>query len=351
MTQTRIAGLDVARAVALFGMFAAHVGDTGARTGGGGWPWLRIADGRSSALFTVLAGVSISLMLARRGGPRPSEADVAHTRVRVAVRAVLLIGIGALLTALGTVVDIILDNLGVMFLLALAALRWRPRVLLAVGVGFLAGGRVAIAAMLPTLTHVGLVNAPVVHELWSRHYPALVWVGYLLVGLAVGKATAVQAPSPRGAWPLAVGGFLLALIAYGSGWALSASGLGGAWTSIAPHSYTAFETLGNLGVCLAVLALCLATAKALPRLTWPLAAPGSMTLTLFSAQIVVIAVVGDEMYYTPSNVAFVVLCLASVVFACVWRPALGQGPLERLLSVASSAAARTPVPRSRPGAP
>jgi len=320
-------------------MFAAHVGDSGARTGGVGWPWLQIADGRSSALFTVLAGVSISLMLVRRGGPLPSYADVAHTRVRIAIRAALIIGIGAVLTGLGTVVDVILDNLGVMFLLALVALRWRPWVLTAVGVGVLAVGRELIASMLPTLAHFGLINVPVAHELWSTHYPALVWIGYLLVGMAVGKVVAVTGPTRRVVAALTIGGVVMAALAYGAGKALGASTHGGEWTSIAPHSYTAFETLGNLGVCLAALAVCLPTARALPRLTWPLAVTGSMTLTLFSAQILVIAIVGNEIYYAPSNVALVALCLASVAFACVWRPTLGQGPLERLLTVASSRAA------------
>ena len=50
----RIAGLDVARALALFGMFAAHVGNAGTMRDDG-WRWLLATHGRASALFALLA--------------------------------------------------------------------------------------------------------------------------------------------------------------------------------------------------------------------------------------------------------------------------------------------------------
>ena len=58
----RLVGLDVARALAVLGMFAAH-------TAPGSWLYT-IAEGRAAALFAVLAGVSIALM---SGGSQPSE--------------------------------------------------------------------------------------------------------------------------------------------------------------------------------------------------------------------------------------------------------------------------------------
>ena len=64
MTATRpgrLVGLDVARCLALLGMVATHVLD--ARTPDGELAtaqWL--AGGRASALFAVLAGVSLALM-------------------------------------------------------------------------------------------------------------------------------------------------------------------------------------------------------------------------------------------------------------------------------------------------
>ncbi len=105
MDRTRIDGLDVARAIAILGMFVAHVGNSGRRQSPGGWDWLWIADGRPSALFAVLVGVSMALIVQRRlAGVAESElpADdavrraqaVRHSRVRVAVRAGILIWVG-----------------------------------------------------------------------------------------------------------------------------------------------------------------------------------------------------------------------------------------------------------------
>ena len=68
MQSGRLVGLDVARCLALLGMVATHVLDerspdgTLTRTS-----WL--VDGRASALFAVLAGVSLALM---RGDRRTS---------------------------------------------------------------------------------------------------------------------------------------------------------------------------------------------------------------------------------------------------------------------------------------
>ena len=64
----RLIGLDVARCLALLGMVATHVLDE--RTPGGDLTtaqWL--AGGRASALFAVLAGVSLALMEAHWNEP------------------------------------------------------------------------------------------------------------------------------------------------------------------------------------------------------------------------------------------------------------------------------------------
>src|SRR5690606_11520134 len=59
-TGTRIDGLDLARGLAVLGMFVAHVG-----TAGNAYPPTEVgqlADGRSAALFALLAGVSVALL-------------------------------------------------------------------------------------------------------------------------------------------------------------------------------------------------------------------------------------------------------------------------------------------------
>ncbi|MDN4482522.1 heparan-alpha-glucosaminide N-acetyltransferase domain-containing protein [Demequina lignilytica] len=340
---SRVDGLDAARGLALIGMFAAHVGDTGRRgSDADGWGWLVVFDGRASALFAVLAGVSMSLMLTGRGGAASAGA-VAHTRARIAVRGGLLLVLGWMLAWLDTPVDVILDNLGIMFLLVLPALAWRPAVQAAAGAGVLVVGGPLLGWADPWLAPF---DGPVIHELWSTHYPALVWSGYLLIGLAIGRWAPWRGPDLAS---LAGGGAMVAVGAYGLGLGLGGSwtdDAGVAWASVAPHSYTGFEMLGNVGVAAAVIGGCVAAASAAPRAIWPLASTGRMTLSLYVAHIVVIAIVGDAMVWEPSNLAWVVLTGAAVTAACVWRATLGQGPLERVLARTSSAVADSAVPRT-----
>src|SRR5688572_29706598 len=61
----RLVGLDVARALALLGMVATHVIASRTPTGEESLAHV-LASGRASALFAVLAGVSVALLTGRR---------------------------------------------------------------------------------------------------------------------------------------------------------------------------------------------------------------------------------------------------------------------------------------------
>ena len=65
LAPSRVMGVDVARGLALFGMMSVHVFPALDADGSASWAY-RISAGRASALFAVLAG--LSLMLAH--GPR-----------------------------------------------------------------------------------------------------------------------------------------------------------------------------------------------------------------------------------------------------------------------------------------
>ncbi len=328
----RIAGLDLARAIALIGMFAAHIGDAGTRGADrNGWQWLWIFDGRASAIFAVLAGVTIALMSSKDAvGP-------AHAAVRVATRGALLMAAGYAVGALGTPVDVILTNLGLMFVLVIPVMRLRPPALLAAaGVAFTVGSLAAREAS------ESLDGWWVAEKLVSEHYPALAWSGYVLVGMAIGK-TDLRA---RGtALTLVWIGALAAGLSYGTGvlcggatpWSglHSFSAAGVAWASVAPHSNTSFELIGNTGVALAVIGVCVAAVRPF-RWALPLLAFGSMSLTMYTAHIVVIAAVGDPIVWQPSNVALVVLTFVLIGAATAWRVWVGAGPLEQALTKAST---------------
>lgn len=285
-------------------------------------------------------------MVSRSGWPQEGTWALRNTRIRVAVRAVALILLGGAVGALETPVDIILDNLGVMFLLALFALGLRVRTLFILAGVFLVGGFALVRAARELVYASYSGELPVIQELWSFHYPALAWLGYILLGLAIGKA----APW-RG---LALGtlmfwGGIGAVVTLGLGLAarnaFSLLSPWKAWTSMEPHSYSALEMLHNGSVAAFTIGLCVWLSHRATTFVQPLAAAGAMTLTLYVAHLVAIKVVGWEMVFTPSNLAFTVLCLASTLFAVLWRWRLGQGPLERLVSWAARAVGNSFAPR------
>ncbi|WP_062388583.1 heparan-alpha-glucosaminide N-acetyltransferase domain-containing protein [Demequina iriomotensis] len=325
---TRIIGLDVARGFAVLGMVAAHVGDDGTRgADADGWGWLLLAHGRPSALFAVLAGVTMTLMLVGAGG-RHDAAAVRRTRARVAARAGVLIVLGLLLTQLATGVDIVLVNLGLIMLMAIPLLRAPTWVLLSAGGVAFAVGRVLVAALQP---EGWWSAAPVVGRLWSYHYPAMSWIGYALIGLALG---CVALRSTRTQVALLGAGVSVAAIAV----AVRVLAGEGPITDLGAHTYTPLEMVANTAVAAGTIGACCWLAPRARPLLSPIEALGSMALTGYVAHLLVIAAVGSTMVYEPSNVALVALEAALLASAWAWRRWQGQGPLERGLTRVSNAA-------------
>lgn len=323
----RIVGLDLARAAAIIGMFAAHVGDAGTRGRDlAGWQWLWVADGRPSAVFAVLAGVTISLMAAT------DRVGVGHAAVRVATRGVMLIVTGFALELLDTPIAVILGNLGVMFLVVIPVMRWSPRALAVSGAVVLVGGAIAFHHVAGAWDGI-----PVIETVTLKYYPVVAWAGYVLVGMAVGK---LRLRERRTASALVWTGAVATAVIHGGAILAGASApwepaTGPWWSSLAPHSTSPFEMAGNTAVALLVIGVCLWIARPWP-VFFPALAFGSMSLSVYTAHILVIAIVGDEIVWFPSNVSFVALTLSLMAAATVWRAFLGAGPLERVLTAVST---------------
>jgi uncharacterized membrane protein YeiB len=83
--------------------------------------------------------------------------------------------------------------------------------------------------------------------------------------------------------------------------------------------------------------LLLTRIAAVRRLLGPLASAGAMTLTLYSAHILVLETGVPEDHLTAQ---YLLLVLASLVFAVLWRRRQGQGPLERPVAAAAARARR-----------
>jgi uncharacterized membrane protein len=380
--KARIAGVDIARGAALLGMMAVHIFPMLDDDGTPSLAWAVFA-GRSAALFALLAGVGIALTTGGRRRPAPGERAAAAASV--AVRAALLALIGLALGDISTDVDVILMAYSALFLLAVPLLGLGPIALtvatasIALLTPFLMQG-VRDYLPEPSLTDPGFASLQDPAELVSSLlltgvYPALPWMAYLCAGLAIGR---LMRPSAQFASRLLCGGLLLAAVSWWSSSLLlnrfggldairaSAPGMDEEaitdvllwgpdptlptttwwWLAIrAPHSTTPFDLLHTIGTSMVILGVALLLARVVPHALRPLAAAGAMTLTLYSAHVVVLAtgLLADHPY-----LSYVVQGVAVLAFAVFWRDRFGPGPLEKAVTSPANRA-RDAVIASRRG--
>jgi uncharacterized protein len=346
----RILGVDLARGLAVLGMYGAHVGLTEPFDWGRPGTWLDLVNGRSSILFALLAGVSIAII---SGGTRSLDRDeLRRARIRITVRAALIFVLGAWLVWLDSGIAVILPVYAVLFLLALPVLRLRA------GWLFLLAAVTALVSPFVSVVVLGLTRGEgtVIDLLFTGNYPAVIWITFVLVGVGVGRldlrATEVKAA-------LIGVGVVLAAVAYGNGYILSGLVETGPvrqfdfaqLATIEPHSGSQFEVVGSTGFALAVLGLCLLVPSVLRWILYPLAAVGSMALTAYTVHVVIVAQL-DRSVFTPSDNGLYLAFIVGALVACsIWTLLLGRGPLERVLTSASRIAARerrvTPAPPAR----
>ncbi|MEW2402513.1 DUF418 domain-containing protein [Streptomyces sp. NPDC046862] len=372
----RLIGVDLARGLAVFGMYAAHVGPDPSQGGVVGHV-MELAHGRASALFAFLAGFSVMLITGRRT-PKTGRAG-RQAVAKVVIRALVLLALGTALTMTGTPVEVILAFYGLYFLLVLPLYRLSAHplaIIAAVSALVLPQVLYGVQHALPEDGASGLWAWPadadgIVSLLFTGSYPALTWIPFVIAGMAVARldltATVVRAR-------LAITGVGLAVLGYGgsflalrlfpgalkalaeSGWGDGAS-VASAWWSdtwgyptgttpygllvASPHSETTLSILANTGVALAVLVGCLAAVDAFPRcgrLARPVIAVGSMSLTAYVFHVVGIRLLGiEELPGSPLHVllGFIV---AVTVLAALWSRHFRRGPLEWLLGKATKPA-------------
>lgn len=342
-------GIDLARGLAVVGMFAAHLLVTTAFDGGDPSTWTHVVNGRSSILFATLAGVSLALVT---GGARPLDGErMTYARVRIALRAACIWLIGILLVLLQTPVLVILPAYAVLFLLALPLLRVRP------GALFAAAGAVAVTMPFAVFaidawdgwgTDLGQTAV----QLFGWDYPFLLWAAFVLAGIGVGRVGFSRPPT---AALLVAAGAVLAAVGYGvvGRWAglAPADSLWGVALSSAPHSSGVGEAVGSGGFAIAVIGLCaLLCATPLRWVALPLRAVGAMPLTAYTAQLVAWAVLqppvgphGSELAAFRALDPFWPMTVATIVACTLWTLLVGRGPIERLVAWVATAGPRPEV--------
>lgn len=378
----RVVGVDAARALALLGMMATHVFDQFTDTDEVSFAYM-VASGKASALFCVLAGLSLSLTTGH------GRKVTLGTRLGVAVRGVLLILLGFWLTSEGQTegIAIILANYGALFLfgsLLLTMPRWALFSLAGVwavagpvGSWLIRGAGATSGAYEPSYVQPSfeteLSLAQTVQEiLLTGYYPLVTWMPFFLLGMAVGRLRL------KGVLPgvvLAASGVVLFAVSQLM-WAMfqghssfaefermamdtfdatdldpAASGFYGItptwhWGFLlypAPHSGSLADVFQMCGTSLFVIGACLvifAGGKGFGWVKWalyPLVAAGSMTLTLYVTHVYVY----EEFSYTQQVVG-------ALVFATLWSLTTLRGPLETIMSYASSAPVRLERLLTRP---
>jgi len=353
-TPSRIEGFDLARAFAFIGMVFVYFRISIAEDSDGArWlPWLvSRLDGRASATFVVIAGVGLSLVSrrARESGDRVALAAVRHGLLR---RAAILFVIGLLYWPVWPA-DI-LHYYGVYIAVGAVLLGVSGLGLWALAVGLV----LAFAALLvlgvdyttgwdfKTLTYHGFWTPGgfARNLLYNGFHPVVPWAAFLLVGVWLGRRDANDLAGWR---RMLVLGFVVAAcvelasrplvraaaLVMGLEDAEAVFGTG----SMPPMPlYMAAAT----GTAFTVIGLGVLASHRWPGSRWlaPLVATGQMALTLYVAHAVIglVPLLALGLLKGHRTVAFSVLwsatfCVASVVFATLWRRRFARGPLEALL--------------------
>lgn len=315
-------GVDVARGVAVLGMIAAHVAEVeeyfsffSPNT------WSGLVHGRPSILFALLAGVSLALMSGGRTIVGPGHVPL--LRLKILGRGIAIFVVGLAMEALGTPIAVILTLYGALYVIALPFLRMSRKELLMWAAGIGALGPVTLAVWRTVVYGYG----PGLGLVLQPQYSLAVWIPLMLVGLAIGRSDLrswrfaamlsaaggavavlmmVLAPlfeivtsglseykgSTWGSSSAVDSSELASLGSFGDSWGIEEAlveggrsaldGVLGTW----PHSGSTVELVGSGAFAVVVLGLCLLVSPRLRVPLIPLAAIGSMPLTIYSAHLV-----------------------------------------------------------------
>ncbi|MET8763990.1 heparan-alpha-glucosaminide N-acetyltransferase domain-containing protein [Lentzea sp. NPDC004782] len=334
----RLVGVDLARALAVFGMYVVHLGPSVTNASGVG-AWVRHAtEGRSSALFATLAGFSL-MLIAGRLEPKTGVAG-RQAKARIAIRAAVLLVLGTvMITFYGDVV--ILASYGLFFLLALPLVRLSARTLAIIAAGIAVVGPLVAFGLKALITEpvraaakaydplAQLGGAGLLDLTLTGFYPAIPWMAFIVAGMALGRLDVSSGAVRK---RLAIFGPALAVFAYGTSWLLAQlidgvreaadlqsargpggdkgagvkdlgsagdvmppsgsgdmmppSGTGSAWSLLTsgPHSGMPFDVIGCIGVAITVIVLAMTAVDRLPllrRVAAPVIAVGTMSLTCY----------------------------------------------------------------------
>lgn len=344
----RIAGFDLARGLAVFGMvlvnFKFVTGLEGAEDG----PLAALAgafDGRAAATFVILAGIGVSLLSAkaRRQGDPEALWDCRKTLLK---RAAFLAVLGVLDNVLW--VGDILHFYAVYLAVAACLLDASDRALL----GAAAASAAAFAGLFVVLdyekgwdweamTYLGqwAPEGLLRHLFFNGFHPVFPWIAFFLVGLVLGR----RVWDERFALRLAAGGLAATLAAEAlsaalAGWAADGTP-DGDWCALLFGTQsmppTPLYLVSGGGSALAVIGTCIALRGRWPG-AWaaPIENAGRLALSLYILHVVAGMGLLDllEGAGLPLVIAYsAAFYAAAVAAAWAWTRRFEHGPLEGLM--------------------
>lgn len=336
----RLAGLDLARTLALIGMVVVNFDVVMVPIGADGIGLAQVLQGRAAATFVVLAGVGFGLAV-----QRAAWAGFALTTLK---RAAFLLLLG-LLNTLIFPADII-HYYAFYFVAALALVRL-PSSTLWAAIGTLTFGFVILLLLFDydrgwnwqTYEYADLwsVSGFVRNLLFNGWHPLVPWLAFFLFGVILARSDLRDQTVQR---RCLVVGVTVTLTA-----SLSALALGGLLRPIDPELALLMSAapvppmplymVAGGGAAAAAIGGCLLFATRVGQSPWlaALSLPGRQALTQYIAHILIgvgaltgLGLIGNATHAQALLAAFL-YCLLMWVGALAWSRWLGRGPLESLM--------------------
>ena len=288
-TSSRIIGLDIARSLAIIGMIVLHMVSLV-------WHTKVILNGLPAALFAILAGITLMII---------ARDFTVTTFLRIIARGCIITLIGLALLPVGGEIQVVLVVIGITMILVswIPPLRWWWKLLLLVA-----------ATAAATIKYAPLTLPQV--------YPLLAYTAYFLAGMLLYEVY-IRNSRVVAQW---VSTGIAALIAAAGFYFRFTPDMPG-WLRFTGHTGVLGEIVLSIAVAAIVLHLCLLIGRTVPKLAYPSAALGAMSLSIYILHVL-------TAYYWQSYVslhntgwacAFIALFL---VLATFWRCLIGKGPVE-----------------------
>lgn len=286
----RIAGLDIARSLAIIGMIILHMANLV-------WGTKVVLSGLPAAGFSIIAGTTMMIL---------SRDYSLRVFLQLIARGLIVLLIGVALLPVGGEIQVVLVVMGA----AMALSAWVPP---------LATGWKALIFGLTTATATVLYAPYTLPQV----YPLVAFLAYMVAGMLLydiylTRSTRIKALSTAVCSVVAAVGVCLRFNPDIPG-----------WLRFTGHTGVLGEIVLSVCVTAVLLHLCLIAGKLLPRVTFPFAALGSMSLTIYILHILTAHYWQSHisLHRTSAALGFVAFFL---LLCTLWKKYLGKGPTERI---------------------